>query len=148
LNDKARRARGVPRVDRHIYARENGWAINALATLAGVTGDVTMLRDAIRAAEWIIVHRSLGKGGFRHDEKDASGPYFGDSVYMARAFLTLYEVTADREWLQHAQATARFASERFRSDAGYLAFTGSLGRNFRRKLRRTRTRLSPGSQIC
>ncbi len=127
LDDKARRARGVPRVDRHIYARENGWAINALATLAGVTGDVTALRDAIRAAEWIIAHRSLGEGGFRHDEKDAGGPFCGDSVYMARAFLTLYEVTADRQWLQHAEATTRFVSEKFRSDAGYLAVTASLG---------------------
>jgi uncharacterized protein len=33
LDDSARRRRGIPRIDQHIYARENGWAINALACL-------------------------------------------------------------------------------------------------------------------
>ncbi len=127
LDDAARRARGIPRVDQHIYTRENGWAINALATFAAVTGDGGALADAIRAADWIIAHRSLGKGGFRHGEKDPGGPYFGDQVYVARAFLTLYEVTADRKWLQRAGETAKFAAQHFKGEAGYLAFEGSLG---------------------
>ena len=59
LTDAERRKRGVPRIDRHIYARENGWAINALATLYGVTGDESALAEAMRAAEWIIANRSL-----------------------------------------------------------------------------------------
>src|SRR5262249_12427796 len=33
LNDEERRKLGVPKVDTHIYARENGWAINALVAL-------------------------------------------------------------------------------------------------------------------
>ncbi len=33
LSDPERRQRGIPRVDQHIYARENGWAINSLATM-------------------------------------------------------------------------------------------------------------------
>ena len=127
LDDKARRARGVPRVDQHIYARENGWAINALATFASVTGDAGALSGAVRAAEWIVAQRSLGKGGFSHAAKDAAGPYFGDNVYLARAFLTLYEATADRKWLQRAEETAQFAADHFKSGAGYLAFAGSLG---------------------
>jgi uncharacterized protein YyaL (SSP411 family) len=127
LDDKARRQLGVPRVDQHIYARENGWAINALATLAGATGDATALAEATQAAEWIIARRSLGEGGFRHDEKDSGGPFFGDDVYMARAFLTLYEVTADRKWLRRAEETAQFAADHFQSEAGYLAFPNPLG---------------------
>ena len=130
LRDGARRARGVPRVDRHIYARENGWAINALATFSGVTGDAAALADAVRAAEWIIAHRSLPGGGFRHDEKDAGGPYFGDNVYLARAFLTLYEVTADRKWLQRAEETAQFAADHFGSGVGYVAVANSLGKKW------------------
>src|SRR5262249_33723146 len=43
-NDSARRQRGIPRVDKHIYARENGWAIAALASLYGVTGEENTLR--------------------------------------------------------------------------------------------------------
>ena len=127
LDDKTRIARGIPRVDQHIYTRENGWAINALATFAGATGDTTALSDAVRAADWIIAHRSLGEGGFRHDENDTGGPYFGDSVSIARAFLSLYQVTGDRKWLQRAQETERFAASQFKGEAGYVAFRGSLG---------------------
>jgi uncharacterized protein len=127
LDDKARRKRGLPRIDQHVYARENGWAINALAMFAGVTNDTNASTEAIRAAEWIIAHRSLGKGGFRHDETDPGGPYFGDNVAMARAFLALYQLTADRKWLERAQAAADFAAGEFKGDAGYVAFRGSLG---------------------
>nr|MDQ2659183.1 DUF255 domain-containing protein [Verrucomicrobiota bacterium] len=136
LNDAERRKLGVPRVDQHIYTRENGWAINALATLYGVTGDKTALAAATRAAEWIIAHRSLPGGEFRHDEKDAAGPFLGDNVYLARAFLTLYEVTADRQWLQHAEETAKFAEETFRGTVGYLSSKKPLG-----------TRLEPKPQV-
>ncbi len=30
---------GIPRIDTHVYARENGWAINALAVLYAVSGE-------------------------------------------------------------------------------------------------------------
>lgn len=33
LNDAHRRALSVPRVDKHLYARENGWMITALSAL-------------------------------------------------------------------------------------------------------------------
>jgi len=127
LDDAGRRKLGLPRIDQHIYARENGWAINALTIFAAVTSDAKALADAVRAADWIIAHRSLGEGGFRHDEKDAAGPYFADDVYMARAFLTLYEVTADRKWLRLGQETAQFAAAHFQGESGYLAYANSLG---------------------
>ncbi|HEY2124326.1 MAG TPA: DUF255 domain-containing protein [Chthoniobacterales bacterium] len=127
LNDKERRRRGLPRVDHHIYARENGWAINALATLYAVTGDAADRVAAERAADWIIKYRSIAGGGFRHDENDSGGPYFGDSVYMARAFLKLYEVTAERRWLQRAKETTAFAADHFKGSAGYVSVGNGLG---------------------
>jgi len=119
LGDAERRKKGIPRIDRNIYARENGWAIHGLATLYAVTAEQAVLDDAVRAAKWIIAHRSLEGGGFRHGEKDAAGPYLGDTVFMARAFLTLYAVTADRAWLQRAETTLRFADTRFKGESGY-----------------------------
>jgi uncharacterized protein YyaL (SSP411 family) len=47
-------------------------------------------------------------GGFRHDVRDGGGPYLSDSVYMMRAFLKLYTVTADRKWLRRAEEAAQF----------------------------------------
>jgi uncharacterized protein YyaL (SSP411 family) len=125
LDDAGRRQRGIPRIDTHIYARENGWAINALATLYAVTGEQDYLDDAIRAANWVIAHRGLRGGGFSHDEKDLAGPYLGDTLFMGRAFLTLYAVTADREWLRRAEQAVQFTSANFKAEIGYLTSAGA-----------------------
>jgi uncharacterized protein len=131
LSDSNRRKRGIPKVDQHVYSRENGWAINALTVLYAVTGDQTYLSDAIRAAHWIIDHRASIDGGFRHDETDPAGPYLGDTLYMGRAFLTLYAATADRSWLQRAEQAAQFISANFQNESGYVtaAKNGALKSN-------------------
>jgi uncharacterized protein YyaL (SSP411 family) len=123
LNDAARRRLGVPRIDRHIYARENGWAITALVALSQAANDPACLADAQRAAHWVIEHRALDGGGFRHDEHDPSGPYLGDTLAMARAFMSLYSATQDRAWLERAQRSLEFVAANFRNiaGAGYVA---------------------------
>jgi hypothetical protein len=125
LSDAARRKKGVPRVDRHVYARENGWAIRGILSYYAVSHNEQDLRDAIRAAEWVIAHRALPGGGFRHDERDNAGPYLADTLAMGRAFLALYEVTGDRQWLQRAQQAGDLIAADFRaakgsSEAGYI----------------------------
>jgi uncharacterized protein len=120
LSDSERRKLGIPRIDTHIYARENGWAIQALTVLYSVSGDRQCLDDAIRAAHWVCEHRGLSRGGFRHDEADSAGPYLGDTLSMGGAFLELYAATADRVWLQRAASAVEFISENFGSDVGYL----------------------------
>ncbi len=119
LDDADRRNMGIPRVDRHIYAREKGWAIDALAEFSCVTGDSAALNRALRAAEWIRANRALSDGGFRHDSHDVSGPYLGDTLAMARAFLTLYEASADRAWLASATQAADFISKTFAAQPGF-----------------------------
>jgi hypothetical protein len=112
LNDADRRKQGVPRVDAHRYARENGWAIRGFVAWYGATGDGQALADARRAAEWVVKHRSLDGGGFRHDEHDAAGPFLGDTLAMGRAFLALHAATGDREYLKRAEAAADFITRR------------------------------------
>jgi uncharacterized protein YyaL (SSP411 family) len=112
LDDKARRARGLPRVDKHIYTRENGWAIAALASLYGVTADEKTLDQAVRAADWVTTRR-MSNGGFRHGAKDVGGPFLGDSIAMTRAYLALYGVTGDRKWLKEAETTMQYVSRTF-----------------------------------
>jgi len=113
LNDADRRAKGIPRIDTHIYSRENGWVIHSLITLYRVTGDEESLNAAKRAAEWIIAHRSLAGGGFSHDAHDVAGPFLGDTLAMGRAFLSLYMATADRVWLTRADQAADFIEATF-----------------------------------
>jgi uncharacterized protein len=113
LDDRGRRAQGIPRVDKHVYARENGWMIAALCDYYAASGDEGALDHAKRAAEWITVHRSLPGGGFRHDDADAAGPYLGDTQAMGQAFLALYDVTGDRDDLKAATAAAKYIAMNF-----------------------------------
>lgn len=117
LSDAERRKRGIPRVDKNLYAQENGQAIEALAALYEATGDSAALEAAKQAAVWVLKNRALAGGGFRHGTQDVGGPFLGDSLAMARGFLQLYRATAEREWLEHARRSAHFIAGRFRADA-------------------------------
>jgi len=117
---------GERRVDTHIYARENGWIIEALATYADATGDKTALADATRAAEWINAHLMLSNGGYKHGATDTR-LYLGDTLAMANAQLALYASTSDRRWLERAETSAAFIDANFRASTGY-ATTMSSGR--------------------
>ena len=113
LGDAERRARGVPRIDTHRYARENGWAVGALCALSAATGDAAPLNEAVRAADWVVAHRSLPGGGFRHDAADAAGPFLGDTLAMGSAFLALYQATGSAAWLVRAEGAADFIRGHF-----------------------------------
>ncbi len=125
LDDVHRLAQGIPRVDKHVYARENGWTIQALAELYAVSGDASALSDARRAADWIVLHRSLPGGGYRHDDRDPAGPYLADTLYMGQAFLTLYLVDGDRRDLDRAQGAANFIAGHFKPLAAGTGFITS-----------------------
>jgi uncharacterized protein YyaL (SSP411 family) len=128
LGDTARRRQGIPRVDKHCYAQENGWAIEALATLYRADRNPDDLTAALRAARWVIAKRSLPAGGFRHGAADKGGPFLGDTLAMGSAFLALYHVTAEREWLTHAEQAGRFIVARFRNaKAGFNSSAAASG---------------------
>jgi len=116
LGDAERRARGIPRVDTHLYTRETAWGAAALLALHAATGEEAHLRDAVKAAEWILANRAIEGGGFRHDAADVAGPYLGDSVAAARLFLALYAATGERPWLERAETTLAFVTARFRRE--------------------------------
>ena len=122
LSDVERRKKGIPRIDKNIYSRENGWVIQSLLALYSGTGDKVYLDDATKAAQWIIDNRSLtyeGKtGGFRHGEKDNVGPFLNDTLSMGVAFLRLYAATGDKKWLDRAQSAARFVAAVFPNQKG------------------------------
>lgn len=116
--DAERRHLGIPRVDTHEYARENGWAIRGLCRLYDVTGDPAALGEAQAAAHWVLEHRAVAGGGFRHDAADTGGPFLGDTLAMGQAFLALYRSTGERSWLTHARAAMDFLVRTFRDGRG------------------------------
>ena len=112
LNDADRRKQGVPRVDKHLYGRENGWMIYALARLYASTGNESYLQEALTATTYMLHERSMPSGGWRHDAANEGGPFLGDTLYMGRACLGLYEVTGDVQWLFQAEQAAIFMIDR------------------------------------
>jgi len=124
LNDAERRQRGMPRIDKHLYADANGMAIEALVQLHEACGDPESLEMARAAAQWTVRHRSLKGGGFTHDGSKTQKPYLSDSLAMGRASLAMYRATGERQWLAQASHAAEFIVRNFRGkDAGFLAGT-------------------------
>ena len=84
----------------------------ALVAFYSATGDSRYRDEAVRAARWIVDHRSAPGGGFRH-ENDSSRLYLGDSLAMGQAFLALYSATSDPAWLTRASQAAAFIRAHF-----------------------------------
>lgn len=86
LSDHDRRAQGVPRVDKHVYARENGWMIAALCDYYAATGDASALAQAQRSAKWTLAHRSLPGGASVTTRRIPPGPISVTRSPWARVF--------------------------------------------------------------
>ena len=111
-----------PSIDKAIYARENGWAANALLDLYAATGNDRYRAAAGEALEWIYANRSIKGGGFRHGPKDKAGPYLDDSIAMARAMLAYYMATGQSKWLTRSAATVDFIAGNFKhKKAGWVS---------------------------
>jgi uncharacterized protein len=110
-DDRGRRELGIPTIDKHIYARENGRLIAGLCKLYLITSDRSFLQDAERSAQWVIKHRALPGGGFSHSYHDDGGPYLVDSLEMGRAFLALYMATHSVSWLKRAESACDFIAK-------------------------------------
>ena len=118
LGDAERRKLGIPRVDKNLYARENGWAISGLTAFYNITNDPKILAIAEKTAKWVKDKRALPDGGFRHGDKDRGGPFLGDNVAMGQALLDLYAATGNREYLTSAAKTGDFIAANFKDESG------------------------------
>ncbi len=126
LDDAARRKIGLPRIDKHIFTRENAWAVRGLVSLYAATGDANYLSRAKEIAAWVETHRVLAGGGFRHDEVDIAGPYLGDNLAIAQAYLALYQATGQPSYLKSAKATMQFIDAHFnQGPAGFVTAQSS-----------------------
>jgi thioredoxin:protein disulfide reductase len=119
LNDTERRHQGIPAIDKHIYAYQNGYMIYALNFLYMATGDPIYLKKSLQSTNWIITHLSLPDGGFIHDKQNEHLFYLNDTLFMGQAFITLYKVTADYRYLERAMHAADFINSHFQSKTKY-----------------------------
>jgi uncharacterized protein YyaL (SSP411 family) len=102
LNAQKRRALGTPRVEQRLYARENGWAIEALVGYFQATGDRQALDLAVTAGSWMKANLSKADGSFVHQTSDHSNQrqFLIDSLAANQAMLCLYQATGDEAWME------------------------------------------------
>jgi uncharacterized protein YyaL (SSP411 family) len=117
-SDKERRAGPQPPIDRHSYARENGWAIQGLAELYNVTGDAALLDAARKSFDWAMANRRAPSGGFGHARAANDDTHLGDTLAMAEAALALYRSTAERKYLALASEFGGVIERDHRDPAG------------------------------
>jgi uncharacterized protein len=126
LNDTGRRKLGVPRIDTHVYARENGLAIAALCTLYEATHDDAVLKRARRAADAILAAHVAADGSVRHDADKKSGPfYLADAAAFGWGLVRLAAVTNDTKYRDAAERIALAAASNFEdiTSGGYFEHT-------------------------
>jgi uncharacterized protein YyaL (SSP411 family) len=110
-DDAGRRRAGLPRVDRSVYARENGLWVRALAS-SGAPEDVAA---AVRAAERVLRTHAAPGGLLLHDAAVRDGPLFlEDQVQVARGLLALDQATLDPRWRREAARLAEGVLATFR----------------------------------
>jgi uncharacterized protein len=109
-NERDRLALGVPRIDDHEYAHENGLMIAALATFYEATHDSTALAAAEKAAMRVLASHAAPGGGLFHDvvRPEVTSAYLADNAAMAWGLVRLYEVTGKGEQLEAAAKIADF----------------------------------------
>ena len=108
--DAGRRALGLPRVDTHEYARENGLAIAAYVTLYEASGDATALAAAERAAQRVLATHATASGGVLHgphgEGEAGTVLYLSDNAAFGFGLARLHEATRKPEYLAAAQRIA------------------------------------------
>jgi len=96
LGDAGRRKLGIPRVDDHVYAYENGIAIAAMCALFDASGDADALARAKRAAALVMAGHLLPDGAVKHDAKNGSPVrHLADAAALGRGLARLFESTRD-----------------------------------------------------
>jgi uncharacterized protein YyaL (SSP411 family) len=119
--DAQRRALGLPRVDLHEYARENGLGIAAYVTLYDSTGDGTALTAARRAAARVLASHASASGAVAHGiapEDDGKVLFLADNAAFGFGLVRLYEATHEATYLEAARKIADFMARDLRDAAG------------------------------
>lgn len=95
--------------NRMAYVNENAAYADSLLKLYLIAKDTQYLERSTRVVDQMVANASLSAGGYKH-ELDASSKKITllDSVNMARAFLSMYEITTDVDWLYMVRNAADY----------------------------------------
>ncbi|MEW6203422.1 MAG: DUF255 domain-containing protein [bacterium] len=128
LNRSERLRKGIPYIDRSIYADINGKMISAFLAAYAVTGNERYQEIAEKALGRFINDGFSQEAGFLHRIPQTAGglSLCSDQAAMIRALLDGYESTGKDEYLQLAERAVEIMDKNFGApDGGYYDITES-----------------------
>jgi uncharacterized protein YyaL (SSP411 family) len=129
-DDAGRRALGLPWVDSHVYGRENGLAIAALAALYEASGDSAFLARAQKAADAVLATHVLADGTVLHDASKQDGPFFlADAAALGRGLARLAQVTGNARYRTAAAKIVAAMEKNFADAASGALFEATQDPN-------------------
>ncbi len=115
-DDAGRRALGIPWVDTHVYARENGMAIAAFVA-------VGELERARKAADVLAKTHVLDDGSVKHDATAGGAFFLADAAALGLAYARLGAVTKEPHYRWLAQQIAKAMTKNFGATGAFYDVT-------------------------
>ncbi|MBT8312083.1 MAG: thioredoxin domain-containing protein [Flavobacteriaceae bacterium] len=144
-----RAERERPRLDDKILASWNGLMLKGLVDAYKFLGNKKYLDMALKNASFIADNMMKADGGLFHNHKEGKSTlngYLEDYASVIDAFLGIYEVTFDEQWLKKAESLAEYCLENFYDDAsGLFYFTSKQDEFVIRRTLETNDNVIPAS---
>jgi hypothetical protein len=125
-----REKRSKPRLDDKCLTSWNAIMLKGFVDAYKSLEDEKYLDLALKNANFIIKKLWSSEGNLHHNyknEKSTINGYLEDYCFVISAFIDLYEVTFDENWLHHAKQLTDYSLEHFYDEkSGFFTFTSNL----------------------
>ncbi|MFD0863630.1 thioredoxin domain-containing protein [Sungkyunkwania multivorans] len=123
LDERSKRAR--PRLDDKTLTSWNALMLKGYVDAYKAFDEQHFLDIALANANFIVAHQMQEDGGLNHSYKDGKSTingYLEDYAATIEAFLALYEVTLDEQWLDFSKKFADYCFDHFHDERSQLFF--------------------------
>ena len=122
-----REKRSKPRLDDKCLTSWNAIMLKGFVEAYKALANQNYLNIALQNAGFIINKIWSSEGNLKHSYKDGKATINGfleDYAHVIQAFISLYEVTFDEKWLQHAKQLTDYTFDNFYNEkAQFFSFT-------------------------
>ena len=126
---KERNKRIRPGLDDKQLTSWNALMLKGYADAYRVFGNKEYLSAALKNADFILEKQKKKDGGLWHNHKEGRSTINGfleDYCFTIEAFISLYQATFDKKWLDESDALAKYAIEHFHdSESGMFFFNSN-----------------------
>ena len=124
-----REKRSKPRLDDKSLTSWNAIMLKGFIDAYKAFGSEKYLETAIKNAHFILTNLWAPEGNLWHNYKGKKvtiNGYLEDYCFVIEAFISLYEVTLDENWLQHAKQVTDYSFDHFFDEKlGFFRFTSN-----------------------